>query len=303
MPGEIEAEVEAMALGNPDDEVEIQAAQAAYREARREDLWQQRTPEREEILSDIEQHPDYRSITSGAQASTICGILKVSRRLFSDAEIDPYLRIKHVKERLRSVKMTSASGYDAFLQRFNEARRVVVQEGGRVEHAVLIQYFREGLHDIPFSEQKKNHRDRILRRQFADTIEGFMAEMTNAYRDWEKLKVPTDKESAVVLTATESHDEGDSSESDEKESAEVRTKKKTVYELVGRCPMCNKKHRGECTNVEAVRRYYQEKFDRELAEKMAETEKRAAKLRLGKPKHKLGVVKVTRGMRAGSDED
>jgi hypothetical protein len=66
-----------------------------------------------------------------------------------------------------------------------------------------------------------------------------MGEMTNAYPDWETLIVPTDKESAVVLT----------SESDEKESVEVRTKKKPVYELVSR---------GKCTN------YYQEKFDREL---------------------------------------
>jgi hypothetical protein len=86
----------------------------------------------------------------------------------------------------------------------------------------------EGLRDIPFSEQKNNHRDRIL-RSLHIPLKGSLGEMTNAYPDWETLIVPTDKESAVVLT----------SESDEKESVEVRTKKKPVYELVSR---------GKCTN-------------------------------------------------------
>jgi hypothetical protein len=127
-------------------------------------------PKTEAISLKLQQHPDYKSITTGHQQTTIAGILSIARRLFSDTELDPDLRIEHAEERLRDVKMKDSRGFDLYVRNFNEARRVVDQEGGRVANAVLIKYFREGMHDLPFSEQK-------------NTIEGFIAEMTAHRRD------------------------------------------------------------------------------------------------------------------------
>jgi len=348
LPADIEAEAEAMAEGvNPDDEdalEEIQAAQDAFREASRIEIWQERTAAREEMLSEIdlikgqratmlsnfvkkkpfesakyllvkkwpksdairlkiEQHPEYRSSTSAEPASTIHQILSITARLFSDTEEDPALRIENAVDRLRHVKMLNAREYDTFMQRFNEARRLVTQEGGRVEQAVLISYFREGLFDIPFLDQKNHHRDRVFRGQFANTIEGFMTQMTNAYRDWEKLKVPiVEKEAAIVLNVSEPYDDDEQIEDDVKVHVEAKEKpKKSSFVRPERCKMCSKKHGGQCTNVEAVRRYFQEKLDKGVAE----AESMTAKLKLeGKKKIKIGSVKVIRrGSEADCDSD
>ena len=98
-------------------------------------------PKTEAISLKIQQHPEYHSIITGTQQTSIYGIPTISRRLFSDTEQDPHLRIEHAREHLKfSVKMASSLDFDAYVRRFNEARRVVVQEGGGVEQTVLIQY-------------------------------------------------------------------------------------------------------------------------------------------------------------------
>jgi hypothetical protein len=256
-------------------------------------------PINEAVSAKIQQHPEYKSITSGAGQSSIAEILSIARRLFSDTELDPHLRQEHARDKLSSTKMENAYAYHRYLQRFNEARRVVIQEGGRIENAVLIQYFREGLHDLPFAEQKRNHRDRVLRKQFSNTIEGFIAEMTNAYQDWEKLKMPIEKDAAIVLNVTGAKDEGDDSDEEIESESLVKAQPKKHQHM--KCEICGVRHRGQCTNAEAWKRYYQEKRERDESELAKKLEKLAS---IGKKQAKgarrVGTLRVRVG---GTDSD
>jgi hypothetical protein len=149
-----------------------------------------------------------------------------------------------------------------------------------------------------------------MRKHFADTIEGFIIEMTNAYRDWEKLKVPVDKESAIVLNVKESKFEGDSTDDDEEATERVTEqvkrpvkKQEPVRQRVQRCQVCDKRHLGECTNVEAIKRHLQEKMERELAERLERVASIGKKATKSKDKaSRVGTLRV-RMDGAGSEED
>jgi molybdopterin-biosynthesis enzyme MoeA-like protein len=115
--------------------------------------------------------------------------------------------------------------------------------------------------------------------------------------------MPVEKDAAVVLHVTGSAVEGDDSE-DEEEIEEVKApiKKKRperAEKQVKQCEVCLKRHRGECTNVEAWRLYLQKKMESELAEKLKKIEIKAVK---PKGKTRVGALRVLMDG-TGSDED
>jgi hypothetical protein len=198
LPLEVVVKAIAMAQGvNPEDTyqaLERAEAQEAFRESRRAKICKKSTTQCEDNLSGTKlqdrnakvkyfvgpfrqvEHllvkkvinaEDYQSVISGPQQTYIRGIIPITR--LSDTDKDPDLTIEQAKKHLRSVKMRGSCDVYAFNQRFKESCRAEVQEGERVENAVLIEYQREGLHEVPSAEHRKNHR--VLHNQFVNVTQ------------------------------------------------------------------------------------------------------------------------------------
>jgi hypothetical protein len=129
-------------------------------------------------------------------------------------------------------------------------------------------------------------------------------QMTNAYQDWEKLKVPVEKDAAIVLNVTEVKGESDISD-DEMSEAEPPAKVSFKMDKPVKCDVCGVRHKGTCTNGEAWKRFYKEKqesLDQELAKKLKELARIGKKKKTANGARRIGTVRVQVDG-AVSDED
>ena len=296
---------------------ELLAAQEAVRQAERERIWVQRTKERQRVINKnilratkrkscmenftenvpiqkakhflvhiwpltsaislrIRQSAQYKP-SIHPQASSIHDILSIAAGLFSDVEVNPALRLKEAEKKLSSLKMLKSNGYDMYVRMFNERYQTVQQEGGMLDDAVLIMWFCEGLHDVPFKKQKENYEDRVMRKNFSDTFSGFVQEMTTFYLDWEKKGRRRDlnPDTEIVLSIKQrggkkagsiSKSSGDKSDSKpaggkDSSSTEPKDSKPAVLSSSKSCEICGRSHGGQCFDTKAIEAHYKKKME------------------------------------------
>ena len=183
--------------------------------------------------------------------------------------------------------MKTASGFAAYERDVTEAYSQLRGEGGDVEESVRIEWFMEGLHHLPFEDDKKNYKNVITRKLLPVTYSEVVKLMRESFDRWASASRSDGDTNRILVGKTSStrrHSEKSKQTSGAKSgSSPSNVNARTAAAGDGKkvwpkCSICEKNHPGECADVEAVRKHLEKQMQEELAKKLEATEKLAAKI-------------------------